>query len=170
MSRFFPILAGLVLLFFAGSLGWWQADVKNIVINSNQGKWHAPQRMSSNADSLNALQQRIFDAGYLTGKQHSGSQQELKPEQEDSAMSAAEKQYGRFPHIISIAQIDGRYTAQLRQDDNTILTVHAGDTLPSGWVITTIVQNYLEADAGAERFSFAVFEHKDSQDQVETNE
>lgn len=53
-----------------------------------------------------------------------------------------------FPQILSIARIDGVYTAQVRLDDQSITSVRSGDMLPGDWIVqdVTFAQIYASRD------------------------
>jgi len=165
MSRFMVIGAVLSLLVFSGLLGWLKAGTQSYAINANQGEWRTPPKVGDKQGDRAKLRQSLLGSPYFQSREARQNELNGLTDDIDSAITAAEKKYGPFPHIISISRIDGKDTAQLRLEDNMITTVHAGDTLSSGWIITRIFSDHLEADAGTERFSFAVFEHMSNQEQ-----
>lgn len=165
MSRFMVFGGVLSLLVFSGLLGWLKAGTQSYTINASQAEWQAPPKVDDGQGGRTKLRQSLLSSPYFQSREARQNELNERPDEVDSAIAAAEKKYGPFPHIISISRIDGKDTAQLRQEDNAIISVHAGDTLPSGWVITRIFPDHLEADAGPERFSFAVFEHMSNQEQ-----
>ncbi|MDQ7018986.1 MAG: hypothetical protein Q9M33_07450 [Robiginitomaculum sp.] len=173
MNRLMVVGAVVSLMLVSGLVGWQQAGTESYTMNSNQAQWKKPLKLEDGKTKVSALRQRLLGSPYFQGRgtaQNGGNGLSDEEGKVDSAIAAAEKEYGPFPHIISISRIDGLDTAQLRQADNMILTVHAGDTLPSGWVIARIFPDRLEADAGPTRFSFAVFEHMSMQEQDNAEE
>ncbi len=152
------------LLALAGLLGWVQAGIGAFSVNANQGEWHEPPVPIGGKDISAKLKERLLASGYFDAIGEAVDESTLPLPEDASAMAIAERDYGKFPHIISIARLDSEDTAQLKLEDDTILTVRAGDVLDSGWAISEIFQGHLLAEAGPESFSFAVIEHKDSQE------
>ncbi len=170
MNRLMVIAAVVSLLMVSGLAGWLQAGTQSYSINANQTQWRTPPGIEDAPAQMASLRKRVLGSPYFQSINATQEEVSEQPDEEDSAMTAAEKKYGPFPHIISISRIDGLDTAQLRQPDNMILSVHAGDELPSGWVITSISSDHLVAEAGTERFSFAVFEHMSMQEPDKADE
>ncbi|PHS29125.1 MAG: hypothetical protein COA85_02015 [Robiginitomaculum sp.] len=160
MNRFIFIGAVSSLLVLSGFLGWQQAGTQSFTMRSNQADWKTPPAIGGGKEKIALLRQKIFQSGYFKNEMEIKDNEESQIVEADSPMAAAEKKYGKFPHIISISRIDGKDTAQLRQYENKILTVRVGDILQSGWSIKQIFSDRLVAQAGPESFSFAVIEHK----------
>ncbi len=165
MTRTITYGTMLALVMISGLIGWLQAGTGSVSVNASQNEWRTPSVPGNGAGVVAALQERLLGSGFFEAIGGVAKDIENQTGGGNSGVSALEKQYGRFPHIISISRIDGRDTAQLRLADNAIITVYAGDVLQSGWIVTRINSDHLQADAGSDSFSFAVFEHKDVQDQ-----
>ncbi len=165
MNRFILVGVTVSVLVVAILLGWYQANTDGFSIPAGQNDWKEPVSPPSGETQVAELKKRLLQTGYFNKIDGQDTDQQDQENIIDTPLGAAEKKYGPFPHIISIARIDGVDTAQLRLEENVILTVRAGATIPSGWVIHSIYPDYLEADAGKERFSFEVFAHKNIQQQ-----
>jgi len=170
MNRNISIGVVSFLLVLSGFLGWQQAGTQSFSIRSNQADWVTPPAIDGGQEKISLLRQKIFGSAYFKKETENKDSETPTVVENDSPFAAAEKKYGRFPHIISISRIDGKDTAQLRMDENNILTVHAGDVLQSGWSIKQIFSDRLEAQAGQESFSFAVIEHKNSNEREASDE
>ncbi len=164
MNRTIMGVAIVGLLALSGVLGWVQAGMQSVAVNAREGEWHALILPLQDDNEVKQLRKRVLASGFFQEKDKAVEDSDLELNPEERALRAAEQEYGRFPHIISIARIDGLDTAQLRMPEGGVVTVVDGETLESGWVIAKIYPDYLEADAGSERFSFAVFEHKSNQE------
>ncbi len=160
MPSFVRFTALAVFLILVGVFGWVRGTTQSLELNANKAEWQTPALPDGGGEKIVQLRERLLATSYFADSIDAQKSDEDGPSEEDDAQAAFEKKYGRFPHIISISRINGRQTAQLRIGEKIILTVHAGDILESGWAVKEINSDHLVAEAGSERFSFAVFEHK----------
>ncbi|PHS27963.1 MAG: hypothetical protein COA84_02915 [Robiginitomaculum sp.] len=150
----------VIILIFAGVFGWLGSKTQRQELNANKAGWQTPALPDGGREKIEQLRKQLLATSYFADSIDAQKGDQSRLSEEDAAQAAFEKEYGRFPHIISISRINGRETAQLRIPENMVLTVHAGDVLESGWTVKEINSDHLVAEAGSERFSFAVFEHK----------
>ncbi|WOR15356.1 hypothetical protein RYZ27_01590 [Hyphomonas sp. FCG-A18] len=109
---------------------------------SRSDRWDTPKTPIDYSQSASRFRQALITASMFPEPRTPFVDEALI----EKETAIAEAEGPPFPQILSVARIDGIYTAQVRRADGKLVNATVGDQFEGGWQVLEVSMNHLSAE------------------------